>query len=256
MESKNVNLIFAHSRWMILELLRQPAYIVSTLAFPALFYMIFAVPESKDVVSSNLLLASFSCFANFGVLFLQFGVGIAQERSTSWYQYLRTLPLKPYQVIVARFISAYLFSFLSIGVLIVLAEIYTSVSLNLNQWIYFFLAHMILGLIFCLMGLTLGYWSQEKTALPLGNLIYLPLTFAGGLWKPPYVLPESLKSLSEYLPTRQYGEVLWAIAADTNLTLIKPPKIETEYLLGLVFYALIFLILSYIGMRKDYKHKA
>lgn len=242
-----MNLIFIHSKWMILELLRQPAYAVSTLVFPSLFYLIFAVPESKDVASSNLLLASFSCFANFGVLFLQFGIGISQERTTSWYQFLRTLPLKSYQLILARFISSYAFALLSIALLILLAEIYTFVSLTPLQWIYFFSAHLSLGLIFCLMGLTLGYWAEEKTALPVGNLIYLPLTFAGGLWKPPSVLPDSLKTISEYLPTRQYGEVLWAIVDDK--------KIEIESLFGLSIYALLFLILSYIGMNKDFKSR-
>lgn len=243
-----MTLILIHSRWMILELLRQPAYTVSTLAFPALFYLIFAVPESKDIVSSNLLLASFSCFANFGVLFLQFGIGISQERTTSWYQFLRTLPVKPYQLILARFLSSYLFSLLSIGLLILLAQIFTQAHLDIYQWMSFFIAHLGLGLVFCLMGLTLGYWAEEKTALPVGNLIYLPLTFAGGLWKPPSVLPESLKTISEYLPTRQYGEVVWAI--------VNKQKIEIEYLLGLGLYALLFLILSYIGMNKDFKTRA
>ncbi len=242
-----MSLILVHSRWMILELLRQPAYTVSTLIFPSLFYLIFAVPESNDVASSNLLLASFSCFANFGVLFLQFGIGISQERTTSWYQFLRTLPLAPYKLVLARFISSYVFSLLSIGLLIIFAHVYTFISLSTAQWLYFFLAHMGLGLIFCLMGLTLGYWAEEKTALPVGNLIYLPLTFAGGLWKPPTVLPESLKTISEYLPTRQYGEVLWAI--------VSSQKIEIEYLLGLGIYALVFLILSYIGMSKDFKSR-
>lgn len=242
-----MNLIFIHSKWMILELLRQPAYAVSTLVFPSLFYLIFAVPESKDVSSSNLLLASFSCFANFGVLFLQFGIGISQERTTSWYQFLRTLPLKSYQLILARFISSYVFALLSIALLILLAKIYTFVSLTPLQWLYFFSAHLSLGLIFCLMGLTLGYWAEEKTALPVGNLIYLPLTFTGGLWKPPSVLPESLKTISEFLPTRQYGEVLWAIVDNKN--------IEIESLFGLGIYALIFLILSYIGMSRDFKSR-
>lgn len=240
-----MRLILTHASWMILELIRQPAYIVSTLAFPALFYVIFAIPESTTKESSNLLMASFSCFANFGVLFLQFGVGIAQERTKSWYHYLRTLPLNSLQLILARFISSYVFSIFAILVIVILALAFTKAELTVTQWFLLISAHLGLGLVFCLMGLCLGYLSEEKSALPIGNLIYLPLTFAGGLWKPPSVLPESLKTISEYLPTRQYGEVLWAIVADQ--------KIETEYLLALGIYGLFFLGLSYISLARDYK---
>lgn len=242
-----MKLVLTHSKWMILELLRQPAYIVSTLAFPALFYAIFAIPESNSKESSNFLLASFCGFANFGVLFLQFGVGVAQERSKSWYHYLRSLPLNYFQLIVARFLSAYLFAFLSILVLVILAKVFTLVSLTPLEWLWFLMAHLVLGLIFCLMGLTLGYWAEEKSALPIGNLIYLPLTFAGGLWKPPSQLPIRLQEISEYLPTRLYGEVLWAIVDDR--------KIETESLFGLMIYGLLFLALSYIGLSKDLKSR-
>ncbi len=242
-----MRLILTHASWMVLELLRQPAYIVSTLAFPALFYIIFAIPESNTEQSSNFLLASFCGFANFGVLFLQFGVGVAQERSKSWYHYLRTLPLNYFQLIMARFLSSYVFAILSILVLVFLAKLFTLASLTPLQWLYFSLAHLGLGLIFCLMGLTLGYWAEEKTALPIGNLIYLPLTFAGGLWKPPSQLPLSIKGVSEYLPTRHYGEVLWAIVSEKN--------VDTEYLFGLFIYGLLFLALSYAGLSKDLKSR-
>jgi ABC-2 type transport system permease protein len=227
-----MKIILAHTKWMILELFRQPAYIVSTVAFPALFYIIFAIPESKDKTSSNLLLASFSCFANFGVLFLQFGVGIAQERSKSWHLYLRTLPVRSAHLILARFISSYFFALLSLTSLVILATVYTEFSLTLTEWVLFFLAHFLLGLIFCVMGITLGYWFEEKSALPVGNLIYLPLTFAGGLWKPPGVLPESLKTVSEWLPTRHYGEVLWSIVLNQ--------KLETDSLFIWLFMDLFF----------------
>lgn len=240
-----MKLVLAHAQWMILELLRQPAYIVSTLAFPALFYMIFAVPESNTKETSNILMSSFSGFANFGVLFLQFGVGIAQERSKSWYHYLRTLPISSKQLILARFLSSYVFAILSVLFIVLLALVFTEVQLEAKQWVWFALAHLTLGYVFCLMGLCLGYWSTEKSALPIGNLIYLPLTFAGGLWKPPTLLPESLQTVSKYLPTRHYGEVLWSIVLDQ--------KIDSEYLFALGIYGLVFLVLGYIGLRKDYK---
>lgn len=238
-------LVLLHARWMILELLRQPSYVVSTVSFPALFYVIFALPESKDVGSSNLLMASFSCFAVFGVIFLQFGVGIAQERTRSWYHYLRTLPVRGGHLMAARFISALFFSVLAAAKIIVIALIFTDVELSAFNWLRFTGVLLAGGLAFCSMGLCLGYFSSEKSSLPLGNLIYLPLSFAGGLWKPPAVLPDLLKDVSGFLPTRHYGELAW--------TVVDGGSIPSDSAFFLVGYGLLFAIVAYIGSRRDYR---
>lgn len=228
---------------MILELLRSPAYVVSTIAFPALFYVIFAIPESRDAHSSNILVASFSCFAVFGVIFLQFGIGVAQERHTSWYQYLRTLPVSPYQLMMARFICALFFAFLAALGIILLSLFFTEVDLVFSEWLQFVgLLHMC-AFVFCFMGLALGYWTDEKSSLPIGNLIYLPLSFVGGLWKPPSLLPDILKEISSYLPTRYYGEVMWSFVKGETLVL--------KDIAPLLAYGCLFALLAYIGFRRD-----
>ena len=239
--------IWLHARWMTLELLRQPTYLVSTLAFPALFYLIFAVPESKERATANFLMASFSGFAVFGVIFLQFGVGLAQERTQSWHQYLKTLPIHPLAFLLARFVSSFIFALMTALVIVALALTLTPAQLNSRAWLEFFLALLGGGFAFCFLGIALGFWSNEKTSLPLGNLIYLPLTFAGGLWKPPALLPESIRSVSEYLPTRFYGEILWAVVQGQN--------VASKYAWGLFGYALLFSIVAAWGYRRDLDYR-
>ena len=96
-----------------------------------------------------------------------------------------------------------------------------------------------------MMGLVLGLFTSEKAAVPVGNLIYLPLSFAGGLWRPPSILPESLKGISPYLPTRYYGEILWAFVADK--------KIPNDQYIGLGMYMIIFTFLAMWGIRRERK---
>jgi ABC-2 type transport system permease protein len=234
---------FVHAGWMILELLRQPSYVVSTIAFPALFYVIFALPESKDVASSNLLLASFACFAVFGVIFLQFGVGIAQERTKSWYYYLRTLPIGSLHLIAARFLSAIFFSFLAALAIVMISVNFTEVSMTVTEWGSFAFYLLLGGLSFCTMGLALGYWTSEKSSLPVGNLIYLPMTFVGGLWKPPSILPEMLQDVSSFLPTRHYGEMLWAV--------VRGDSVDINNIVYLFAYSLVFAVIAYWGFNRD-----
>ena len=85
------NNLILNTKWMLMELLRSPSYVVSTIGFPIIFYLIFALPEAKDINSANFIMASFCVFAAFGVFFLQFGVSITHHKSHSWYFYLNQL---------------------------------------------------------------------------------------------------------------------------------------------------------------------
>ena len=241
-----MNVILRHTYSIILDLIKAPAYMVSTIAFPSLFYIIFAVPESISPESSNLLLASFSCFAVFGVMFLQFGVSISNDRQSSWYDYIRTLPIPVHSLMLSRLLSVIFFSFISTLAIAIISILFTSTDLSLMEWIKFFFALHLAGLPFCFMGLCLGFWFSEKSVLPMGNLIYLPLSFAGGLWKPPKILPESLQNISVILPTRFYAEILWAVTSRE--------MVELKFVFLLTLYSFIFLVLSYFGFRKDYNN--
>lgn len=236
-------ILIEHTKWMILELVRQPAYMVSTIGFPSLFYLIFAVPESTNVDSSNFLFASFASFAVFGVVFLQFGVGISQERSKTWYYYLRTLPIHPLTLLLARFFTTVFFSIMaSLGVGI-LAVLFTEAQLSLQLWLAFYTILILSSLVFCPMGLILGYFTNPKTSLPIGNMIYLPLAFMGGMWKPPQILPETIKDISKFLPTRHYGEIMWAVVSES--------EIEIRYVFWLLFYLCIFSAVAFWGYKRD-----
>ncbi len=87
-----MRLVLLHARAATLELLRYPAFSVPTLAFPALFFLLFVSPRND--ADPTLLLASFAGFAVLAVAFFQFGVGIATERESPWERFLRTLPLR------------------------------------------------------------------------------------------------------------------------------------------------------------------
>jgi ABC-2 type transport system permease protein len=144
---------------------------------------------------------------------------------------------------LARFLSALFFSFLAAMGIVMLSLFFTEVDLTLWQWIQFVLLLHLAGLVFCFMGLALGYWTDEKSSLPIGNLIYLPLSFAGGLWKPPNILPEMLKDISPYLPTRYYGEILWSF--------VRGDAIAGDQVFPLIGYGIVFGAFAYFGFRKD-----
>ncbi len=196
-----------HARAITLELLRYPAFSVPTLAFPALFFLLFV--SSREEREATLLVASFAGFAFLSVAFFQFGVGIAAERESPWERYLRTLPLAARVRFAARLVSGSLFGLASAGLVALTGVATTDAHLSPSRWAALVAALALGAVPFALLGIALGYWASPRGALPLANILYLVLAFAGGLWTTPAHLPSAVASVSPLVPTRQFGNVLW-----------------------------------------------
>jgi ABC-2 type transport system permease protein len=236
-----VRLVLVHARASTLELLRFPAFSVPTLAFPALFFLLFVAPR-RDA-DANLLLASFAGFAVLAVAFFQFGVGIAAERETPWERFLRTLPLRPAIRLSARCLSAAIFG-LGSSVLVALAAVAsTDAHLSAGRWLAVAAALAAGSVPFVLLGVALGYWVSPRGAVPVANALYLVLSFVGGLWTTVEHLPPAIATLSPFVPTRPFGDVLWG-AARGDLWL---PR---DWLL-LLGWSVVFLALALRGYRRD-----
>jgi ABC-2 type transport system permease protein len=236
-----MKLVLLHARAGTLELLRYPAFSVPTLAFPALFFLLFVAPRSD--ADPNLLLASFAGFAILAVAFFQFGAGIAAERESPWERFLRTLPLRPVVRLAARMLSAAVFGLVSAALVVAAALATTEASLAPARWAALAVALGLGSIPFALLGIALGYWASPRAALPAANLLYLVLSFLGALWTTPARLPESLAPLSRLVPTRQLGNVLWG-AVDGNLW-----RPQDWLLLG--GWALVFGLLARWGYIRD-----
>jgi ABC-2 type transport system permease protein len=202
-----VKLVFLHARAITLELLRYPSFSVPTLAFPSLFFLLFV--SSRDTPNATLLVASFAGFAFLAVAFFQFGVGIASERETPWERFLRTLPAPTGVRFVARLLSGTLFGLASAGLVALTGVATTDAHVSPLRWAGLVVALALGAIPFALLGIALGYWASPRGALPVANILYLVLAFAGGLWTTPADLPSSVASVSPLVPTRQFGDVLW-----------------------------------------------
>ncbi len=234
--------MYKHFSWMFLVLLRQPAFWVATILFPSLFYLVFAVPESIDIQKSNFLLGSFTSFAFFGVTFLQMGTSMAQERSSSWHQFLRTLPISYSLLVLSKYICMLIFALIAAVLVNIFALIFTPSSLSYSTTFKLYFTLTLGSVAFLPMALTLGFLTNSRSVVPLGNMIYLLLSFMGGMWKPPQILPEIIREISFYLPTRHYSEVVWAVVTTDSIPL--------KSIMFLFIFCLIFSITASLGIKK------
>ena len=236
-----MRLSLTHARAMTIELARYPAYVVPTLVFPSVFFLFFAASGTRG--DSTARMATFAGFAAIGVAFFQFGVGIAAERASPWETYLRTLPIGPAVRLGARLLSAALFASAAAGTLVAVAVAVTGDGLPPLRWPALALA-LLAGMVpFALLGIALGYWVPERGALPVANLLYLGLAYAGALWMPARDLPAPVRTVSPLLPTRSLSDLLVATARGSPF-----PWVAVVALVG---FGGLFALLAVAGYRRD-----
>ena len=204
----SVRLVLAHARALTFELARYPAYVVPTLAFPAAFFLIFS--STQRGTAATVEMATFAGFAAIGVAFFQFGVGIAVERASPWEDYLERCRSESGPG-WARARS--------------LRRLCARLRQRRRSWRPRWRPPMqplppgtldrardhVTGARstpFAFLGIALGYWAPARGALPIANLLYLALSYAGALWIRPHELPSAVASVSPYLPTRALADAL------------------------------------------------
>ncbi len=236
-----MKLALLHAKMITVVLLRHPGFALPTIGFPAMFFLFFASPAQGR--SADYALCSFAAFAVIGVAFFQFGVGIAAERASPWEQYLRTLPVSPLTRIVARLLSAGVFAAASAALVVAAALASTDASLSARRWLQL-AAVLALGIVpFALLGIALGYWARPRAALPVANVLYLGLSYAGGLWIRPSRLPAPVMALSQYLPTRHLANALLGVVAGS-------PWSVRDWL-ALASFSALFAAAAVAGYRRD-----
>lgn len=238
-----MRLIWLHWRYGLREVIRSPAFFVPTVLFPTLLFLFFGVANAKTAESATFVMASFSVYAVMGIAFYQFGIGIAEERGSPWETYVRALPISPMVRFVAMVLAALTVALVAVVVLLVAASQTTPAHLPPERWLGYALALAVGAVPFGLFGIALGYWVPPKAAVPIANLIYLPLAFAGGLWLPPASLPGPVARISVMLPSRMAGELAWAAAFGRPWSALD--------LIGIGGYTILFMVLALWGFRRN-----
>jgi len=135
--------------------------------------------------------------------------------------------------------------FATAGVLLALliAVAFTSLSIPPGRWL-FILAGLVAGAVpMAALGFALGHLLTPKAAVPVCNLVFLGLSFLGGLILPPFMLPRALQAISVWLPTRNWAEIVLGLGMGTPI----PPG----HLLTLALWGIVFTLLALWAYRRD-----
>lgn len=238
-----MSLLLVHARIQLLELVRDRTAVTSILVLPALVYTLFGIQNVSSSASANYAMSGFSLFAVSSVVFVTFGVGIAQQRVLPWETFLRTLPVRASTRLAARCLVGLGMAAVAVGLIVALATLLTPVILTPQQWAQWAAAVLLGAVSLATLGLALGYWVSPTAAVPIANVLYLVLAYAGGLWGPPTALPAFVRRISPYLPTRRYVDAVTGV--------IRAEAWAPSEWLWLLGYALVFGAFTVWGYSRD-----
>lgn len=219
-------------------LFRQPGFWIPTVIFPAMLYAFFGA-QSGGGAGAATAMASFCVYAVLGVGFFQFGVSVAQDRESAFARWQRSLPGGVAVAWAARVLGCAVFVAIAVALVIATALVLTDVALTGVAVLRLSAACLICAITAIFMGVALGHIASARAAVPLANLIYLPLAYLGGLWVPPMFLPAAIEAISPYTPTRAMGELGWAA--------LEGRAVEGWYLASLTLWTLAAMALAAIA---------
>src|ERR1700736_6099753 len=93
-------MIFMQAKTEFLRLIRVPAFSISVIVFPIMFYALFGLPFAHQRIEGidvgAYALASFGAYAVISVALFAFGVTVAVERGQKTTVLMRASPLTPW----------------------------------------------------------------------------------------------------------------------------------------------------------------
>ena len=244
-----VTIYAKEAKYEFLKLLRLPIYSLSTIMFPVMFYVLFGLllnrgHEANGVSVAAYLMATYGTFGVMGASLFGFGAGVAGERGLGWLQVKRASPMPPFAYFVAKTLVCMIFSLIIVVILLTLGVAFGGVHLAAAQAAKL-VATLVLGAsAFCAMGLAIGYFAGPTSAPAIVNLIYLPLSFASGLWIPMDMLPTFMQRIAPFLPSYHLSRLALGVVGVGGGSAF-------EHWEALAGFALICLGIARIGFQRD-----
>ena len=236
-------------RCEILKLIRVPMFAIPTFVFPIMFFAMFGLPNINNTIggidAGAYMMASYGAYSVMSVALFSFGVAIAAERGLGWNKLLRTTPLQPLTTFVSKVAMALLFGAVSLLALFAFGAAVGGVRMPLLTWVQLS-GLLVLGMIpFVALGLFIGYLAGPNSAAAVANLIFLPLSFASGLFLPLDFLPDIIRRVAPYLPAYHTGQLGWTTLGAGD------GKGYGVHLLWIAGYTALFLALAVVAYWRD-----
>ena len=210
---RNFAIFARESRFEFLRMLRTRAFSLSVIGFPVMFYTLFGLllnrgEHLQGMTVARYLLGGYAVFGAVGAALFGVGVGLSTELSAGWLELKRASPMPPLAYLLAKCCTAMAFGLIIVSLLAALGVSFGHVRLTPLEFSRMLGLAAIGTVPFACLGLLLALLVPANSAPGVTNLVYLPMSFLGGLWLPVSALPKVLQHFAPVLPTFHVGQLM------------------------------------------------
>jgi len=244
-----LKLFLREARYEFVRLSRTRSFAFSVIGFPVAFYLFFGLIMNRGEHIGSLsvakyMLAGYAVFGMVGASLFGVGVALASELSAGWLELKRASPMPPLAYLLAKCTSAMAFGVIIVSILTLMSVTIGHVSITLPEYGRL-MALTIVGVVpFACMGMALALFIPANAAPGITNMIYLPMSFCGGLWVPIMLLPKFLQHFALVLPTYHLAQLTLGVFG------YESSGSTSSHWLGLIGFTLITLGVGAVAFRR------
>jgi len=244
-----VRILAKEVKYEVLKTLRSPMYLVATVVFPVMFYILFGLAMGRQMIGSvsntMYLIPAYGTFGVMGASLFGTAASLASERGLGWLEVKRASPMPPFAYFFAKIVMSLMFSTADVLLLLFLGAAFGGVRLPLMIAMKL-LATLVAGALpFCSMGLAIGYFAGPTSAPAVINLFHLPMSFASGLWMPIMFLPRLVREIAVFLPPYHLSQLALSLVGAGR------GEPDLDHWKALVGFAMICLGIAWWGFKRD-----
>ena len=250
--SHTLRLYAREVRYEFLRALRNKGFALATVGFPVMFYLLFGVANRGQTSGphgfylAKYLLAGYAGFGAVGASLFGIGVGLAFERTSGWLDLKRASPMPPLAYLFARCAVAVLFSLIIVTVLCALGVTAAGVHLTLPEYLRLLATAALGSAPFAALGLLFATVLPPTSAPGIVNIIYLPISYASGLWIPLSMLPRFVQGIAPWLPTFHLAQLMMHAVGYA-----RPGDLVSTHIYALAGFTCIFLGAAWIAFSRS-----
>jgi ABC-2 type transport system permease protein len=225
----------------IMRLRRNRRYMITTLAFPVVLYLIVAKSAKATVYGIDFAayyMVAMATLGSFSGALTGNAIRIAQERKEGWVRQIRLTPLPPNAYVVAKVVAAMAISVPSVVIVLLLGRFYGGVHLSIGAWITIAVIVWLGAMTFAALAIAIGYRLQPDQVQPVAMLIYFVFLIIGGIFFP---LKGALQSIGNFTPTYEAVKIATSVAGGGS--------VSGGLIAGLVVWLAIFSGLAWLSVR-------
>jgi ABC-2 type transport system permease protein len=247
--TRNLRIFLTETRYEFVRLIRTRAFSGAVIGFPVILYIFFGLIMNRgehigSVSVAKYVLACYAVFGMMGAALFGIGGGLASELSTGWVELKRASPMPPLAYLLAKCCSAAAFGVVIVSILTVLGVTLAHFSITFPEFARMIALTVVGTIPFACMGMAIALLIPFNATPGVINMIYLPMSFCGGLWLPIMMLPHIMQKFALILPTYHLSQLVlgcfgYASAGST-----------TSHWLGLLGFTLVMLGIATVAFRR------